>query len=198
MANCNLCGDELRRRGSWACRTWRLPSSTPAPIRDLVERCLDRDIRMRLQSISEARIAIQKYLKNPARVSQTTVETPRGDRRWLWPSISVVLAALLLIPNADVIASRLGASGRSRLYAPDDVNRVADETGGEVINGVDPGAAFQDVIVRMRHQYKLYYEMPPAKVGQRRSVNVGITKDAMGRFPGGIRVALTVGRLREE
>jgi eukaryotic-like serine/threonine-protein kinase len=70
----------------------RLPSSTPAPIRDLVERCLDRDIRMRLQSISEARIAIQKYLKNPSVPAAPVIE----GRRWLWPSISAVLAALLL------------------------------------------------------------------------------------------------------
>jgi Tol biopolymer transport system component len=74
----------------------RLPSSTPAPIRDLVERCLDRDVRMRLQSIGEARIAIQKYLKNPsARVSPTPAEAASGARRWLWPAISVVLALLL-------------------------------------------------------------------------------------------------------
>jgi eukaryotic-like serine/threonine-protein kinase len=37
----------------------------PAPVRELVRRCLERDPRNRMQAIGEARIAIQKYLANP-------------------------------------------------------------------------------------------------------------------------------------
>ena len=36
----------------------KLPNSTPATIRRLLKRCLDRDVRMRLQAIGEARVAI--------------------------------------------------------------------------------------------------------------------------------------------
>ena len=43
----------------------RLPETTPAPIRELVRRCLDRDVRTRLRDIGEARIAIRKYLADP-------------------------------------------------------------------------------------------------------------------------------------
>src|SRR6516225_6300668 len=43
----------------------RLPKQTPTPIRDLLGRCLDRDVRSRLRDIGEARVAIQKYLANP-------------------------------------------------------------------------------------------------------------------------------------
>jgi len=43
----------------------KLPKETPKPIRDLLQRCLDRDIKTRLRDIGEARIAIQKYLANP-------------------------------------------------------------------------------------------------------------------------------------
>jgi serine/threonine-protein kinase len=39
--------------------------SAPAPIKELVHRCLDRDVKTRLQSIGEARIAIQRYLADP-------------------------------------------------------------------------------------------------------------------------------------
>ena len=43
-----------------------LPPSTPPAIRNLLKRCLDRDVKTRLQAIGEARIAIQKHLANPA------------------------------------------------------------------------------------------------------------------------------------
>src|SRR5215469_4353468 len=43
----------------------RPPKGTPAVIRDLLRRCLDRDVRSRLRDIGEARVAIQSYLANP-------------------------------------------------------------------------------------------------------------------------------------
>jgi hypothetical protein len=36
----------------------KLPASTPVPIRELLRRCLDRDVTTRLRDIGEARIAI--------------------------------------------------------------------------------------------------------------------------------------------
>lgn len=44
----------------------KLPRDTPVPIRDLLLRCLDRDVTTRLRDLGEARIIIQKYLTNPA------------------------------------------------------------------------------------------------------------------------------------
>src|SRR5205814_558165 len=44
----------------------KLPSGTPAAIRELVRRCLDRNVKNRLRDIGEARIAIEKVLANPA------------------------------------------------------------------------------------------------------------------------------------
>jgi len=44
----------------------KLPKDTPISIRALLLRCLDRDVKSRLQAIGEARIAIQGYLANPA------------------------------------------------------------------------------------------------------------------------------------
>ena len=94
----------------------RLPASTPAPIRDLVQRCLDRNIKMRLQSIGEARIAIQKYLNNPsAGASQTAAGADTRVPRWLWPSISFAMVMVLLM--GAVLYSRRPAetSGSVRL-----------------------------------------------------------------------------------
>jgi Tol biopolymer transport system component len=43
----------------------RLPPATPSAIRQLLERCLDRDVKSRLRDIGEARVAIEKYLAGP-------------------------------------------------------------------------------------------------------------------------------------
>ncbi len=43
----------------------KLPAGTPPVIRDLIRRCLDRDVKSRLRDIGEARIVIQKYLASP-------------------------------------------------------------------------------------------------------------------------------------
>src|SRR5437867_7634264 len=46
---------------------WRaLPGATPPTIRRLVERCLTKDRRQRLQAIGEARITIEDVLSGPA------------------------------------------------------------------------------------------------------------------------------------
>src|SRR6202049_4773054 len=50
----------------------KLPASTPSPIRELLKRCLDRDLKTRLRDIGEARIAIQKYLANPNSAPEMT------------------------------------------------------------------------------------------------------------------------------
>ena len=43
----------------------KLPAETPAVIRDLLRRCLDRDVRNRLRDIGEARVVTGKYLADP-------------------------------------------------------------------------------------------------------------------------------------
>ena len=43
----------------------KLPAEVPVAIRGLIGRCLERDVKRRLQWIGEARIAIEDYLANP-------------------------------------------------------------------------------------------------------------------------------------
>src|SRR6202795_822225 len=43
----------------------KLPKETPRAVRDLLKRCLDRDVKTRLRDIGEARIALQRYLADP-------------------------------------------------------------------------------------------------------------------------------------
>jgi eukaryotic-like serine/threonine-protein kinase len=57
----------------------QLPAATPGAVRDLVSRCLTRDVRARLRDIGEARIVIQNALDHP-------VEPPR--RRLTVPELA--------------------------------------------------------------------------------------------------------------
>ena len=72
----------------------RLPAPTPAAIRDLLRRCLDRDVKNRLRDIGEARVVIQKYLTNPVDTRETTSTAP--SRRWLRIGASITTSVLLV------------------------------------------------------------------------------------------------------
>ena len=53
-----------------------LPSGTPAPIQNLLHRCLEKDRTQRLQAIGEARITIDKYFADPAASSMQMTVAP--------------------------------------------------------------------------------------------------------------------------
>ena len=71
----------------------KLPAATPRAIRDLVKRCLDRDVKTRLRDIGEARIAIQNVGTEPE-VAALAPSQPR-HRSWLpWCIAAFLLLAL--------------------------------------------------------------------------------------------------------
>jgi Tol biopolymer transport system component len=65
-----------------------LPRNTPASIRTLLRRCLERDPKERLRDMGEARIAIQRYLADPAASPVATV-APEPRRKY-WKAASVL------------------------------------------------------------------------------------------------------------
>jgi Tol biopolymer transport system component len=86
----------------------QLPSNTPAPVHDLMGRCLDRDLKTRLRDIGEARIVLQRWLSNP--VPQQPVATPappaaaQRTPRWLAAAanmLAIGLAALAAVHFAE-------------------------------------------------------------------------------------------------
>jgi hypothetical protein len=83
-----------------------LPEATPPPVRELLKRCLDRDVKNRLQWIGEARVAITKYLAHPSVDAGREPGVPSGGRRytWAWAAAVGVLAALAL--GASLVAWR--------------------------------------------------------------------------------------------
>jgi serine/threonine-protein kinase len=86
-----------------------LPASTSARIRVLIQRCLQKDSRQRLQAIGDARIAIEEVLSgapDPTAAPQQAVLVPPPTPAWkrLLPwAVTAALAAALLIM---VIVSR--------------------------------------------------------------------------------------------
>jgi serine/threonine-protein kinase len=74
----------------------KLPSNVPPPIRRLLERCLQKDPKRRLQSIGDARVALEEWLERPeAPEAQTTPIAPaRTWKRWQ-PWAAALVAAVL-------------------------------------------------------------------------------------------------------
>jgi eukaryotic-like serine/threonine-protein kinase len=73
-----------------------LPPATPTAIRNLLERCLTKDPKGRLQAIGEARIIIERYLANPgastSSIERISVQQPASRRALPW--IVAAVAAL--------------------------------------------------------------------------------------------------------
>ncbi len=71
----------------------KLPKETPRAIRDLLRRCLDRNVKNRLRDIGEARIAIQNVGKEP---EATANATPAPRFQWVaWSAGGVFLLTTL-------------------------------------------------------------------------------------------------------
>jgi len=66
----------------------QLPPRTPPAIRQLLRRCLDRDVKNRLQWIGEARVAIHDKTELP--------EGQRARSGWLWPAIAAILTLAVM------------------------------------------------------------------------------------------------------
>ena len=76
-----------------------LSSKVPAQIRRLLERCLQKDANRRLQSIGDARIALQEWLEDPEAEEEAVAAALPGWRRWL-PGLTA--AAGLLVGGVAV------------------------------------------------------------------------------------------------
>ena len=74
----------------------KLPKQTPLAARELLKRCLDRDMKTRLRDIGEARIAMQRYLADPQSrtevLAQATRSTAQHRVPWAVAAVSVLIA----------------------------------------------------------------------------------------------------------
>lgn len=64
------------------------------------------------------------------------------------------------------------------------MNSIADQTGGAMVKAEDPGGEFAKLMERIRRRYSIYYAMPVAGAGVRRSVRVELSEEGRKKFPG--------------
>jgi eukaryotic-like serine/threonine-protein kinase len=101
----------------------RIPAETPAAIRRLVKRCLEKDPRRRLRDIGEARIVLEDAGSNAtdATAPVSTAAGPRGGATIAW-ILAGTLGAALLVATAALQVSQDPPDGptlRSTIVAPD-------------------------------------------------------------------------------
>ena len=75
----------------------KLPAATPAPVAELLKRCLDRDPRRRLRDIGEARLTIEKYSSDPTGGKVAARQAAPSATKLPW-----VVAAALAIATASL------------------------------------------------------------------------------------------------
>jgi Tol biopolymer transport system component len=75
-----------------------LPKETPASVKTLLKRCLDRNVRNRLRDIGEARVA----LENAGQVPEAQAPRSRGTLPWIATTIALALVALAGVAMAVV------------------------------------------------------------------------------------------------
>jgi hypothetical protein len=101
--------------------------------------------------------------------------SPKVPTRDLWDA-DAVLSGLIIPADRGVAPFALTVSG------DDYVEKVAGETGGEVVKADPPGPAFREMLLRLRRRYTIYYPRPQGKPGQRK-VTVDLSPAARRRYP---------------
>ncbi len=82
----------LAREPEWE----SLPANTPKSVRRLLERCLAKNVRDRLQAIGEARLAIERYIEDPT-ASEAEALPPSDVAAMPWMRIAPWLIAAALV-----------------------------------------------------------------------------------------------------
>jgi serine/threonine protein kinase len=84
----------------------RLPANVPQPLRTLLQQCLQKDASRRLQSIGDARVALQEWLEHPDAGAAPTTSASSGGRRWQPWAAAAVATALAAIAGATLVGRR--------------------------------------------------------------------------------------------
>jgi serine/threonine protein kinase/Tol biopolymer transport system component len=106
-----------------------LPAATPAYVRALLQRCLRKDAKQRLQAIGDARIALEEILSGTAVPEETSASIPeqRPRRQFLAWALVTVLATVAAGLGAWIWLAR-GAPGApaivSQIPPPPNANYV--------------------------------------------------------------------------
>ena len=90
----------IKSEPDWAA----LPSDTPAHVRVLLQRCLQKDAKQRLRDIGDARIAIDEVLSGAAAAVERQPSGARAPQRVEWAWLPWAVAALCALVAAGLAA----------------------------------------------------------------------------------------------
>src|SRR5215831_12889126 len=108
----------LQQEVEWAA----IPASTPALVRNLIARCLERDPRQRLRDIGEARILIENPSRSLLTPGSAPLQLPR--RRFVPIAIGLVAVAALAAGTARYFSEKRYPPSVRRVFvttAPDQI-----------------------------------------------------------------------------
>jgi VWFA-related protein len=145
-------------------------------------------------AINEALLAAAAYAgRQPARPGRRAILilTDNLGLNYQTPNEQVVRA----LYEADCVLNAIVARGGERPkpprpgeyvnpdFTPSDVFRLAEETGGEAVKAERAGAAFQEMMERLRTRYSIHYRAPEAPAGSFRRIRVALSEAARKRLP---------------
>ena len=119
----------------------RLPKDTPAPVRRLLRRCLEKDPRKRLSAIGDARLELDEKEAPAASAGSAAPAPPRSITALFVPALAGIvltaIAAALLWPKAGSVASpsvqRLSILAPTGSDIAPDSNEVAISPDGRMV-----------------------------------------------------------------
>ena len=83
----------LTREPDWTA----LPATTPASIRRLLARCLEKDPKRRLRDIGDARLEIEETIRDPDRRTRSPVAAAPRVRPFAWTAAGFAVAAIAIV-----------------------------------------------------------------------------------------------------
>jgi predicted Ser/Thr protein kinase len=108
----------------------RLPAATPPSLRALLERCLQKDPKLRLRDVGEARIVLADPTATVA--MRAAIGAPVAARRRVWPWAAAVLVALLV----GLVGGRITATAPVAEELPALLFDIPDPTGRMVVGSL--------------------------------------------------------------
>jgi eukaryotic-like serine/threonine-protein kinase len=95
-----------------------LPGSTPARVRDLLQRCLVKDPKQRLRDIGDARIRIEEEMSGvPEMSNAAAASSATATRRRGIPVLAVVLATLVAIAAGLAVGYKMHAPKQPPMFS---------------------------------------------------------------------------------
>src|SRR5208337_687328 len=104
----------------------------------IVRRCLEKRPEQRFQSAQDLAFALEALSGTESSGAARATPAPRTSRRWLWPSLTLVLAGILL---AGWLFTRKGPAAQRMQFAlpvPGEVTQVALSADGQMLAFVSP------------------------------------------------------------